>query len=120
MVELVDITCHNQGDLDSSGVKDACKGLLRVLSIKLEDIMEQKRDCTAILAQMLEQADITNIFLMGSDMPEDLSLHKLWHKAQATRLTFIHFHPHGERLLGNIMGSRGFTNPQAKAKTSER
>ena len=105
--------CQHQWDLDSSWVKDTHKGLLKVLRIKLEGLTDQKRDCTAILVQILEQPDITNIFLMGSDTPEDPSLHKLWHKAQATGLTFICFHPHGERLSGNIMGIQRIHNGPA-------
>ena len=62
------------------------------------------KNCTAILAQILKQAIIKNIFPVGSDVPEDLSLYELWHKAQVTGLNFIWFHPHGERLLGNSMG----------------
>ena len=114
MVESVNITCWHQWDLNSFWVKDTCKGLLKVLRIKLEYLTDQKRDCLqTILVQILEQANITNIFLMGSDVPGNLSLHKLWHKAWVTRLAFIHFHPHGERLSGNIMGIQRIHNSPA-------
>ena len=110
VVESVDITHQHQWDLDSSWVKDAHKGSLK---IKPEGLMDQKRDCTAILTHILEQAHILNIFLMGSDVPEDPSLHELWYKAQMTGFTFIHFHHHWERLLGNIMGIQRIHNPPA-------
>ena len=51
-------------------------------------LTDQKRDGTGILAQILKQAGIKNIFPMGSDAPEDPSLHELWHKAQVIGLAF--------------------------------
>ena len=77
MVESVDITHQHQWDLDSSWVKDIHRGLLKALRTEPEGLTDQKRDCTAILAQILEQANTMNIFPLGSDVPEDLSLHKL-------------------------------------------
>ena len=73
--------------------------------------MDQKRDCKAILAQILKQANIKNIFPMGSDVPEDLSLHELWHKAWVTGFTFVYFHPPWERLSGKSMGIQRIHNP---------
>ena len=117
---IVEFTWWHQWDLDSSWVKDTHRGLLKALRIKLEGLMDQKRDCTAILAKILEQANITNIFPMGSDVPEDLSLHKLWCKARATGIAFIHFDPHGERLSSNIMEIQRINNPPGpKVQTSE-
>ena len=77
MVQSVNATCWQHWDLDSSWVKEASKELLKALRIKLEGLTDQKRECTAILVQILEQTDVTNIFLMGSDMPENLSPHEL-------------------------------------------
>ena len=111
--ESVDVTSRHQWDLDLSWVKSACKALLKALRIKSEGLIGQKGDFTAILAQILKQANIKNVFLMGSDVPEDLSLHKLWHKSQVTRLAFICFHPWGERLSGNSIGMQRIHNPLA-------
>ena len=77
MAESVDATCSHWWDFDSSWVKDTCKGLLKVLKIEPKGLTDQKRDCTAILMQILKQANIKNIFLMGSDAPEDLSFYNL-------------------------------------------
>ena len=111
MVESVNVTFQHQWDMDLSWVKNAHKGFLKVLRIKLEGLMDQKRDCRAILVQILEQADNPNIFPMGSEAPEDLSLHELWHKAQVTGLTFIHFHPCGRGCWATLWESRGSTIP---------
>ena len=111
--KFVDVTHWHQWDLDLSWVKNVHKGLLKVLRIKPEGLTGQKRDCTAILAQILKQANINNVFPMGSDAPEDLSLHELWPKALVTGITFIHFHPDGERLSGKSMGIQRIHNPLA-------
>ena len=93
-----DITCQHQLDWDFYWFKDTHRELLKALRIESEGLTGQKGDFTAILAQILKQANIKNIFLMGSDVPGDLSLHKLWHKAWVTRLAFICFHPWGEAV----------------------
>ena len=113
LAESVDSTCQYQWDLDSSCIKDAQKGLFKVPRIKPVGLLDQKRDCTALLVQILKQVNIKNIFLTGSDVPEDLSLHKLWHKAWVTGLAFIHFHPHGENLSDSSMGIQRIHNPPA-------
>ena len=95
MLELVNVTHQHQLDLGSFWVKYAHKGLLKVLRIEPEGLTDQKRDCTSTWAQILEQANIMNIFQMESDVLEDHSLHELWHKSWVTGLTFIHFHPCG-------------------------
>ena len=95
------------------GSKMLTRGLLKALRIESEGLLDQKRDCTAILMQILRQANIRNVFSMGSDAPEDPSFHKLWHKAWGTGLAFIYFHPHGDRLSGINMGIQRNHNPLA-------
>ena len=110
MVESVYITCKHQWDFHSSWVKEACKGLHKAHRIEPEGLTNKKRDCTAILVQILKQANIKNIFPMGSDAPEDPSLQELWQKTQAPPSSI--FTLMGRGCQATVWESRGSTVPQ--------
>ena len=95
---------------DSSWVQEARKALLAEDPKALLDL---RRDCTTILAQIIQKAQIDDIITVGAKVPSDKGIYAVWQLARSQGHQFIRFLPDSEPLSGSNMGIQKVHNSAA-------